>query len=247
MQRLLYPTLALVVVCVPARADDKGPKDLVAKAIAAHGGAKNLAKLKVHTAEDKGVFHGMGVPIPYTATAYNQYPDKVRVEIKATVDDNKFEMVRVINGKKGWVNVNGETQDMPEAELAAEQENMRTSRYMFLTPLTEKGVELSPLGEAKVDGKEAVGIRVKAKDHKPVNLYFDKKSHLLVKMETIVKDPMADMEVTQSAVFGNYKKVDGVRVPYKVTITRDGKKFVESETTSISFPEKQDADLFKKP
>jgi outer membrane lipoprotein-sorting protein len=247
MRRLLYPVLALVVACAPARADDKELKDIVAKAIEAHGGAENLAKLKVHSAEDKGVFHGMGFPIPYTATAYTQDPDKMRVEIRASVDDNKFEMVRVVDGKKGWVKVNDMVQDMPEEEVAAEQENLRTGRYLQITPLTKEGVELAPLGEAKVEGQDAVGIRVTAKDHKPVNLYFDKKTHMLVKMETTVKDPAADAEVTQTAVFGDYKKVDGVQVPHKVNITRDGKKFVESETTNISFPEGLDPELFKKP
>src|SRR5436853_6227629 len=89
--------------------------------------------------------------------------------------------------------------------------------------LNEKGMELSALDETKVDGKPAVGVRVKSKGHRDVQLYFDKSSGLLVKRQYKVLDPGSGQEVSQEVVFGDYQDKDGVKHYRKIAAYRDGK------------------------
>jgi hypothetical protein len=92
-----------------------------------------------------------------------------------------------------------------------------------------------------------VGVKVSSKGHRDVDLYFSKKTGLLVKWETIVKEDGSDKEVTQESFASDYKDVQGTKQAYKFVVKRAGKLFVEGEATSIEMFDKLDANLFEKP
>jgi hypothetical protein len=48
-------------------------------------------------------------------------------------------------------------------------------------------------------------------------------------------------------VFEKYETFDGAKVPVKMTVTRDGRKFVEAELSDLKTLEKLDDGLFAKP
>jgi ABC-type Na+ transport system ATPase subunit NatA len=117
-----------------------------------------------------------------------------------------------------------------------------------LVPLKEKDYKLSTLGETKVGKKAAVGIKVTRKDHRDVNLFFDKDTGLLVKTETTIKDFMAGgQELNQETVMSDFKEIEGRKLPTKVVISRDGKKFVDGETSDQKYSDKLEDSVFAKP
>jgi outer membrane lipoprotein-sorting protein len=186
--------------------------------------------------------------VDYTGDISSQVPDRLRFEMALTVMGTDLKIAQVFRGDKGWVAVNGMVMDMTKEQLAEMKEQMYVSSLTRLVKLRDKEYKLSPLGEAKVEGKDAVGIRVEHKDHRDVSLYFDKKDGLLLKTETRAKDPMAgDKEFTAETFYGDYKKVDGTPVAHKITVKRDGKPFVESEASDVKLAEKLDDSTFEKP
>jgi hypothetical protein len=160
---------------------------------------------------------------------------------------NKFKFVQVVNGDKGWAGIADEIEAMTKEQLAEAHEMLYVGAVQGLSGLTDKDVKLSSLGESKVGDKAVVGVRVERKGRRDVNLFFDKDGGLLLKLETRVKDLMAEKERTEERLFSDYKKVDGVQVPHKVVINRDGEKYVESEVTEFKRLEKVDAATFDKP
>jgi hypothetical protein len=54
-------------------------------------------------------------------------------------------------------------------------------------------------------------------------------------------------EVAEEVLYDDYKEKDGVKYPGKVLVNRDGKKYVESETTEYKPAEKIDDKTFEKP
>jgi hypothetical protein len=247
MQRVVFAMLGVVLWGTTVQAEDKDLQALVDKAIQATGGVKALTRYKGHSAEDRGTYHGMGFPIPYTSSSYYLAPDKVRVEIDAKAGDDAIKFVRVINGVKGWMRINAMTQELGKEEMAEEREQMHAGRLTQLVPLKNKGMKLSSLGESKVGDRDAIGIRVETRGYRPVNLHFDKKTHLLLKTEQQVKNIQAGSEHNQVTLFSDYKKVMGIQTPHKITMTRDGKPYVESIVTKITYAETLDDDLFQKP
>jgi hypothetical protein len=235
----LVAAVALAGVARAGEAEDA--RAVIDRAVKAAGGAKALAKCKAMTWTTKGTYYGMGAEIPFTANYALELPDKSRMEIE------NF-MTRVVNGSKGWIQTMGETREMNKGELAEAREALYLDRVIALVPLQGEGFRLSPLGDSKVGDATAVGVKVSHAGHRDVKLFFDKKSNLLLKVESRVKpQDQGGKEVTQEVVYGGYADVDGVQFPRKLTIKRDGERFIEGESSDIKFPARVPAKEFEKP
>ena len=175
-----------------ARADDKADaRAVIDKAIKAMGGADKLAPVQAVTFKAKGKVHGMGDGIDYTGEWAIQPPDKIRMQMDFDANGMKFTFLLIFDGKQGWMQINGQTMAMDADAVAEAKEDLYAGRVDTLVPLvTDKGFELSPVGEAKVGDQAAVGVRVSHKGHRDINLFFDKKTGLLVKSERTIKDQM---------------------------------------------------------
>jgi hypothetical protein len=160
----------------------------------------------------------------------------------------KLEILEVVDGDKGWNSIDGTTQEMGKEEFEEATENLYANRVSMLYPLKEKEFKLTPLAGAKVGEKETDGIKVSSKDHRDINLFFDKKTGLLLKSESKVKDLMNEgKEVAQETYFDDYKEVDGIWTPFKVRIKRAGKDYVVAEMTDVKIVDKLDDKIFEKP
>ena len=114
--------------------------------------------------------------------------------------------------------------------------------------MKDKAYTLTPLGEVKVGDRPAVGVKVSSKGHRDVELYFDKDTNLLLKSQTRVKSREQEgKEMDQESLYADYKDVDGAKVPMKVTMNREGKVYVESESTDVKPVDKLDDSTFGKP
>lgn len=231
------------------RAEDQAEaRTLVDKAIKAAGGEEKLAKWKGSNIKGKGKFHGLGNAIDYTGEWNFQSPDKAWHKIEAEINGMRFTIVRVINGDKGWMRINENTSDLPKEALTEFQEDLYGHWIGTLVPLKSPDFKLSLLGETKVGDRPVVGLQVTRKDHRDVNLYFDKDTNLLLKLESRVKEmDGSGPEVTQEAFYENYAEVEGIQQPKKATIKRDGKDYVDLEVSEIILAEKLDENLFSKP
>lgn len=240
---------ALLAAVVPARAeDDAKPREVIAKAIKAHGGADNLKKFQATVTKSKGKFYGLGDAIDYTSEASIQLPNRIRSEVSGNVSGQEFKFLQLVNGDKGWVKRGENTDDMNKEQLAEAKEQLNVATIAHLVALGDKEYKLSSLGDSKVGGRDAVGVRVEREGFRPVSLFFDKGNGLLVKTETRGKDLMrGGEEYTGVNVYSDFKKVGGLMIPHKIKITRDGKDYVDSETTEVKLSEKLDDAVFAKP
>jgi hypothetical protein len=250
MSRLLTASLSAVVLLAFApsvrAADD--PKEIIAKAIKAHGGEEFLTKNKAAQLKSKGKINIPGAgELDYTQDAAYMLPDKFRDTMELKVMGQNLTVLTLINGDKVTLELNG--MDIPGADKV--KESMKTMGHVLhvarLVPLKEKGFELSLIGEDKVEGKKVVGVRVSKKDHKDVSLYFDKETGLMAKMEFKSVAPGTEMEVTEERIIMEYEKTkDGIPFGKKILIKHDGKTFLEGEVTEIKHFEKLDDSEFKK-
>lgn len=243
MRNFMGVTLtALVLVASMGRApadDADKARAVIDKGIKVLGGADNLAKFNVHTWKEKGTYYGMGDGLPYTGVYAIQWPDQFRMEI-----ENVF--IVVLNGDKGWIKAQGEVKEMSAKEIAEQKENHYGGWVTTLLPLKDKAYKLALIDEIMVDKRPAVGVKVSHKDHRDVKVYFDKETGLRVKAELRVHDE-SGKEVTQEMFYRDYKEIEGAKVPMKIEIKRDGKRFVEAENLDVKPAGKLEAKVFEKP
>ena len=248
MRKILYLAAVLVLsTAAPARADEQADlKAVIDKAIKASGGEAKLAKYKAEVFKGKGKYYGMGEGMPYTGEWSFQHPGKMRVRIEAG-GDMKFVFIRVVNGDKIWMKFADETKAEDDKEKIAEAREATHATYVAtLLPLKDKAYALSVVGEDKVGTTPVMVIRATREGRRDVSLFFDKKTHLLLKSESRAKDDATGQEVSEENFYSDYND-NGLRQPKKLTIKRDGKAFLDAEITELKVDEKFDDSVFGKP
>jgi hypothetical protein len=224
----------------PAAAQDA--KQIVKKAIEAHGGADNLTKYKGVRSESKGVVSLMGADIEFTNQSVSQYPDKQKSTIRIDFMGNEITIVQMIQGDRVGLTVNGMSQEIPEAQKRELRETIEMQKILNLVPLLEDPrYELKTIPGVDVDGRATVGIAVSGKDLKEVKIYFDKETYLIVKSVRKALDPnMSGEEVVQETIVSDYKDFKGVKKPMKTVVLINGNKFMEATNTKVEVLEKID-------
>jgi hypothetical protein len=238
-----------LLVSTPAAFAQDAARDILKKAIQAQGGEAKVAKLRTMRIKAEGATDLVpGQPnLPFTIEDTWQMPNRYKTESSFQLMGKKFTQTQVIDGDKGWIQADGQVQDMPTDALAEMKEQKYAEDLDRLGLLNDKDIELSLLDEIKVGKKPALGLLVKSKGHRDVKLYFDKASGLLVKREQQVLDPSSGKEVKQEVVFSDYQEKDGLTHYKKIVAFRDGKKVIEAKVTEIQFFEKLDPKVFAKP
>ncbi|MBY0459014.1 MAG: hypothetical protein K2V38_16885 [Gemmataceae bacterium] len=247
---LAVPALAVLVLALshPARAADE-PKDVVAKAIKAHGGEDALSKYKAGQIKSKGTITIPGVgETEYSQEVSYMLPDKFRDSMELKIGGQTISVFTLINGDKVTLEINGKALEGQEDKVKEAIKNvghmMEVSR---MVTLKDKAYDLSLIGEDKVEGKKVIGVRVSKKGQSDVSLYFDKETHLLAKIEYRTTDPNTGNEITEERFPSGYEKnKDGLPVAKKVLVKRDGKTFLEGEVLETKYFEKLDDADFKK-
>jgi hypothetical protein len=229
------------------RSDDTSPMAIIDKAIEATGGAQNLSKRRAESFKGKGTFHGLGQAIEFGGEWWIQPPDKFKNVINVDAGGQKFEIVQVVSGNKGWRSMMGNVEEMTEEQLGEAKEELYASRIAQLTPLKDADVKLTPLGASKVGDKEVLGVKVSSKNHKDISLFFDKKTGLLVKSQHRAKDQMSQQEVERDTIYSDYKEQDGIKLPMKISTKQDGKDYVDMAVSEYKLVDKLDDKLFTKP
>jgi hypothetical protein len=244
MRNLRQPTFvgAVVMACVGlAWAGEDDARAIVRQSIDAIGGEASLAKHKAQTFTEKGTYYGAGEGLPFTGHYAVQWPDKFRMEIEGV-------FTVVLSGDKGWLKMGDDVKEMNDEQLATQRHDHKAGWMSSLLPLLDKAFTLKTLPEAKVGDRPVRVVAASRKEYPDVTFSFDKTTHYLVKMEYRTKAAeLGYKEVTATNVFDDYKVVDGVKVPHKMEMRRDGKIFVESEVVTLKAEGKLDAATFAMP
>jgi len=245
MRILLCATAVAALVLTGASlvrsGEDKDARAVIAKAIKAMGGEANLVKHQAATWKEKGTYYGMGEGQPYTGEYAAQGPVQFRMEI-----ENVF--ILVLDNDKGWISSGGNVKEMSKDEFKQQVYDRRASWVASLEPLKDKAFQVKSIADAKVGDQLTAGVQVSRKDYPDVKLYFDKKTGLPVKTEYRTKaSEQENKEVTQEVYYSDFRMVDGLQVPHKHVVKRDGKVFVEAEITAMKVAGKLDNKMFSRP
>src|SRR5262249_10379989 len=199
----------------------------------------------------KGTFYGTSEKgVPFVGEWITQGADQMRFSLELKANGKQVKFIRVINGGKGWEKtVPMKTLPMEKDQLTEEREQMYAGWLATLLPLKDKTFKLVPLGEIKIDGRAAVGIRVNREGRREVRLYFDKENHLLVKREMMIKnlDDVDQKEMKQEIFYSDYKDVSGTKQAMRMKALQGGNRFVEGELTEFKGSGKLEDKVFAQP
>jgi hypothetical protein len=209
----------LAALAEPGRGEDQ-PRDILARAVKAHGETPEFAqRCKAFRQKIKGTLIVPG-EIPFTAESFNHSDGAYKFSMKLSLDQTPFAATMVFDGARGWMQTQGPTREMDEAELRDMKQRARLQRfYSPVDLLHEKDVALTALGESQLDGSAVLGVQVKAKGMPDVNLYFDKHTGLLRKTQYREKKGRDGKDTLEEYLLLEYREVDCATLPEQILRT----------------------------
>jgi hypothetical protein len=221
-------------------APDHG-RDLLAKAIAAHGGDAGAARARIAQLKGVGTQRGAhGIRFPFTWEETFALPDR---HIFALRKDSGSTMAVFTRNGRRWGRI--DDQDQP---LDNSRTHVAESMFIVLGLLTDlhndRKVPMKRLEDSTILGRPVLGIEAESKGLGLIRLWFDKNSFLVVKEYKRSVDPDAG-ESGIELTFSDYRPYEGIAVPRKVTY-EDERTDIEYTLREVRFMDAFDDRLFDK-
>ena len=211
---------------------------IVDEYVHAEGGAKALAKIQ--TANITGSLADDATGKSGTYSLITKAPDKFYSEIII----EPYRLIEAYNGKSAW------GQDTWAKEISADSSSDSTGAPHTLTSAVATEWEAagrylnSRLADAKkskfglqlidaedVGGRKAYHVRIALSPRVSRELFFDAQTHLLIR-EIIPAAAQQQAEskstVAEEFDYADYRRVDGIEAPYRITLRRAGRSYTVS-------------------
>jgi CubicO group peptidase (beta-lactamase class C family)/outer membrane lipoprotein-sorting protein len=165
-------------------------------------------------------------------------PNKFRIDF----DNPPNRMTKAFNGTKGVVSINYRNQDMSEGEQKEMAEE--PDFYDELLFAKERGYATSLLENEEINGKKVFKIKL-TKDKNDDQLYYlDSETYLPVMVAEYSQDINFN-GVLFKTMMSDYRDVDGLKFPFKVTLLANDRVMWNREVESLKLNTKVDDKLFE--
>ncbi len=215
---------------------EKG-KSFLNKAVQAGGGWEAFKKIQnVWIKADLVQVTGMG-EMTMAVEAALVYPDRSYQSITTPMGA----MTMVLIGNDGWMKSPQGTMPLPEMMKKNLKENLFRDPVYLISYATD--VKYQYLGEKTFGEGKAINLLVTAKEG-TFQLYLDTSTHLPrgVSYQTVGQQGPINVQ----EVYSDYRDVDGIKLPFKMIATSDGKKISESTVKEMKANVPVDPKWFQK-
>jgi zinc protease len=223
-----------------ARTDSTG-QDIIRRVVEAKGGLARLKTVKTVTAEANTTFRMEQGELESTTTTYIAYPDKFRVDANVA----GAEVIQVYNAGQAWQRDPNGVRDAPEPMRQEFTASVRRDMFPLLIAAAEGTLTTRVLPEEGRDGKVLRIVEISGEGLAPVRLYIDA-SHQVVRQTFSTTGPDG-RSVEAEEVFSDYRSVDGIQVPFRAEVLRNGRPILERVLTEVQFNAPLDPQLFQRP
>jgi outer membrane lipoprotein-sorting protein len=208
--------------------------DLIARNLQAKGGAARMAA--VRTMKQTAKMNSMGMDLD--VTIYAKRPNLMRQELSG----GGMNMVMAFDGTTAWglnpmmgpsaVALSGQ-----DAELAMEQADMDGP----LVDYKAKGTTIEYVAVEPVGARQAHHLKITTKGGRVTHCYLDADTSLEIKLVTTTPMGAAEQELS------DYRDVEGLKMPFKITSTVGGVPRVSIAITKIEINPAIDDAMFRMP
>lgn len=224
---------------------DHNPREVIERAVQAHGGPVQLGKLKHFTRSEKGEITSFGTSVRATRDVVVSLPDKCRLNFELDGGTQKIMLSMAVVGDKGWRAGTGEIKDLSKEEIEDLRGEAQLNAMRTILPLAGNSVELTALPAILINKEPALGIKVTSKGNADLKLWFDQKNGYLVKAERPGRE--GGIAVMREYYFSDFKDMDGAKLPAKQVEHMNGRKIADWSVTGCKVVDSLPDAAFSKP
>lgn len=216
-------------------------KAILQQAIQALGGP---AYLNVHNSDCTGRYaqfqHSGEIGGFIEMREYREMPDKLRVEY-----DPKSLIVNVYAGDKGWTLDRGGVSDLPAADMADYQEQLRISMGNVLRNRMNDGTLFFRYGGPDVvDLKEAEWAEIGDREGRSLRIAIGRNDHLPIRSVLTQRDAKTGEKSERSTYYATYHVIDGIQTPFRESRFLNGRQTYQAFWESCGYNVDLPADFF---
>jgi len=217
------------------------PNDLVQRIVAAKGGLQALKSVRTVVVDADMTVTTLRGPTIIPTKTYVVYPDKFRVD--ATFAGQQT--IQAYNGGTAWVKDPAGVSAAPPAMRNDFAATVRRDTFPLLIAAAEGRLTVRPQAEEGSGGAVLKVVEVSGPGLEPMRLYIDR-DYRIVRQTYATPGP--DGRPTRAEEqFSDYRKVNGIDVPFKASVLRDGQKILDRMIKSVTFNTAVDPMLFQQP
>jgi len=214
---------------------------LLNRVIGAKGGIDALKRVRTVVADAETTFNMEQGSLVSKTRTYVAYPDKFRVD--ATVAG--AEIVQVFNAGSAWVRDPGGVHEVPPAMRDEFGASVRRDTIPMLLAAADGRMAVRLLPEEGSDGRVMRVLEISGPQFPPVRLYVDSQDFIV---RQAFSTPGPDgLPVQADEVFSDYRRVDGLQVPFRADVRRDGRVILSRTLTHVALNTPLDDKLFARP
>jgi zinc protease len=217
------------------------PNDVIRRIVAAKGGLEALKSIRTVVVDADMTVNTLRGPTIIPTKTYVVYPDKFRVD--ATFGGQQT--IQAYNSGTAWVKDPAGVAAAPPAMRNDFAATVRRDTFPLLIAAAEGRLTVTPQPEEGSAGAVLKVLEVRGPGLDPLRLYIDRDYRIVRQTYTT---PGPDGRPTRAEeLFSDYRKVNGIDVPFKASVLRDGQKILDRTIKSVTFNTAVDVMLFQQP
>jgi zinc protease len=222
-------------------ANDPAAMALLKRVVDAKGGIDALRKVTSVVAEADTALNMEQGTLPSTTKTYVVYPDRFRVDAKVKA----VEIIQVYNAGAAWVRDPAGLHEPPPPMREDFANSVRRDTIPMLIVASEGKYAVRLMPEEGRAGQVLRVLEISGEQLQPVRLFIDAQG--FIARQSFAAPGPDGKAVQVEEVFSDYRKVDGISVPYKAELVRDGRSILTRTLRSVTFNTAVDPTLFARP
>jgi hypothetical protein len=171
---------------------------------------------------------------------YRILPDKARVEYTKT-----GVITNVYSGDKGWTLDKAGVEELPAADLALFQGQLKTAMNNLLRfRLNEPDLFFRYAGFEVVDLRPSDLVEITDSEDRTFRIAVDQSTHLPVRSYMTAKNTQTGDTTEEVTIYSEWHLLDGVQTPFQISRERDGKRSYQGFFNSCKYNSGISPDLF---
>ena len=224
-----------------SEADMAKAKEILAAAVAAHGGLEKLKSVKNIVMEGSVTAGSPMGQMQVEAKSYYLYPDKLRQDLKLP----QMEITQIYDGSTAFAVTPMGIQPFPPEAANAFKNTIAREPIWLLTRLLENDIQVQYAGSEEVQDKLAHVLLIPEPSGDTLRLFISEETHYIMKLA--YRETVQGVVANQEMFLSDYRDVDGIKMAHRVLQNANGELSSDVSVTGITLNAELDASLFQEP